>query len=200
MGKSSLSDDSPPAVGMGDEGLVPLVPESTDLEAHPEDSLPVVELEDAPVSDEDDSTGYFSDDEEFLKGDDRVMEQAPTAALLQQMDNVVSYTLKNFENENGRRRSKYALRADPPVFLIESSNGDFAEFVVTRELSAHLEHLFGTVRRGYYGVDAKKKTVTDQGQVRSRVREVTEWCESNPTRASIIAALLILTILTAFLI
>ena len=185
----------------------PLTPAAT----APEDSIPEAELTPEEVEE---MTGlqveevhpptaetYFDDDEEFLRGDDRVLQAEQDAALFQQLDNVVSYNLVNFYGDEGKRRGKYSLRNDPPLFRIESSAGDVAEFVVTRELSEHLAHLFDTVRRGYYGVDAKKKRSGVEGDERGgKISEITHWFESNPRRAAIIVGLLVLSVLTAFLI
>lgn len=145
------------------------------------------------------SEAYFEDDEEFLKGDDAVLSSAEDAALFQQLDHVVAYNLRNFYDEEGKRRSKRSLRHDPPVFRVEDSSGDFAEFVVTRELSAHLAQLFDVVHRGYYGVEGKKGLPGEEREPRSKLQEVTHWVESNPKRSITLASLLVLALLAAFL-
>lgn len=141
---------------------------------------------------------YFDDDKEFLKGDDEILAIAPDSALIQQMENVVSWRLENFYDENGERRGKYSLRADPPIFRVESADGAQAEFILTKKLALTMAETFDTVKRGYYGVDPKRKGSLTQGEAQSKFAEVSSWASAHPVKSMLLVLLFIFVVITAF--
>ena len=53
---------------------------------------------------------------------------------------------------------------NPPQFVIESSDGSSAEFMVTKNLSDQLEKMFGDVHRAYNGIDPTVKKYNSFGE------------------------------------
>lgn len=143
-------------------------------------------------------THALLDDEEFLKGDDEVLVAEQDSALLQQMENVVSWNLENFYGEDGKPRGKYSLRSNPPVFRIEASDGSAAEFVLSKNLALSLAEAFDTVKRGYYGVSPKKKGMLTQEEAVSKPQEWRDWMVQHPVKTVGLIALFILCVITAF--
>lgn len=140
---------------------------------------------------------YFDDDREFLKSEDEILELSPDSGLLEQMENVVSWRIDNFYDEDGKRRSRLGLRSDPPIFRIESSDGATAEFVLTKNLTITLAETFENVKRGYFGVDPKKNSLT-QGEAQSKFAEMQNWATAHPVKAVGLVILLVLFVVTAF--
>lgn len=142
-----------------------------DEEASQNDENLEEELEETP-SENSYKSKIDEDDEELLQGDDNKITEEEAYAIFKQSENAVSWTLLNFYDENGERKSKYKLRADPPVFRLESSDGNYAEFVVTKELASSLSNKFQEIRRGFFGLDKGKDPSDKLSQKNSR-----EWID-----------------------
>lgn len=138
--------------------------------------------------------GYFEDDEDFLRGDSRVLLSEKDGGVLENLENVVTWEVDNFYNEAGKQRGRISLRTDPPIFRIRSSDGDGAEFVLTKELAGDMERVMGDVYRGYFGITAKDKkdrNKLDQDGVRGFMDKVSAEAKEHPVRFAILALFLL---------
>lgn len=145
---------------------------------------------------------YFSDDEQFLSGDDIVISQDESIGIIQQLDGVISWELVNFYNEDGDVRSKASMRNEPPVMRISSSTGDFAEFVVTKDLARTLSDLFSDVHRAYFGVPPKSKNkdkLFSQEGMKNKANDIKEWSSEHPVQTVLLALLVVLVIVSPWL-
>ena len=188
-----------------DHALAELTGQAVDPPSDPrweELALPVETVEEtaAPPAVEDSSLDedYFGDDERFLKSEDKLLSATPSAALIEQEANLVSWRLENFYDEDGKRRSRLSLRADPPIFRVESSDGAAAEFVLTKNLAVSLSETFDAVKRGYYGVDPKRKGSLTQAEAKGKWASATAWMGAHPLKTGVLVLLLLFMALTAF--
>lgn len=134
----------------------------------------------------DQSADYFDDDEEFLKGDDKLIHSDPDIALFKQDEGVVSWELLNFYKENGKPRSKIGLRNDPPVMRISSSSGDTAEFLVTQQFAKSLSHILEDVNRAYFGVSpVKEHNSFSQVGVKNKIRSIGQWMRDHKFKSAV---------------
>lgn len=134
---------------------------------------------------------YFDDDEEFLRGDSKVLLSEKDGGILENLENVVTWEVDNFYNEAGKQRGRYALRTDPPVFRIRSSDGDGAEFILTKDLAGEMERIMGDVYRGYFGITPKEKKKMDQEGMRGYMDKTMEEIKNHPLRTTLIAIFII---------
>lgn len=144
---------------------------------------------------------YFQEDEDILAGDDKVLHRSEALGVYQQLDNVVSWEVANFYDEEGKLRSPRDLRAEPPVFRITSSGGDAAEFVLTQELSRSMEEIFGNVRAGYFGVDKSRprKSPLSQESLRETGQGLLQWAVHNKVKTALMVVLLAFLLVSFFL-
>lgn len=166
--------------------------EVQDLLASAEELAPVGEQEAAPVD-------FLDDDRAFLKGDDAILSVDKEAALIKQMENVISWKLENFYDEEGKRRGKWSLRNDPPILRIENSTGEQVEFVLTQHLTTTLAETFDTVKRGYFNLDGKRKDSLTQQEAKGKIAETVDWFSANPVKGALTLIVLVLCVITAFL-
>ena len=103
-------------------------------------------------------------EEEEPMGDDAVLVDEDALQVVQQMDGVVTCEIKGLYKENGSVHNRIYLRNNPPQFVIESSDGSSAEFMVTKNLSDQLEKMFGDVHRAYNGIDPTVKKYNSFGE------------------------------------
>lgn len=163
----------------------------------------VGEFDESAYDDEKPSTSvdsYF-DDDVILAGDDSVLKKEDDLMIFQQMENVVSWQVVNFLNENGKARGKRSLRNEPPILQISSSDGATAEFVVTNELSASLEKVFGDIRKSYHGIDvaeAKVPTFSQEG-VKLKLGAMVDWVSVNRFKAAMLAVVIVLLFVSAII-
>lgn len=139
---------------------------------------------------------YF-DDDQFLS-EDSVLELSKDSALFQQHENVVSWHLDNFYKEDGTRRNKYSLVTDPPIFRIESPDGQSAEFLVTKNLALTLGELFSNVNRGFNGLDGKKSSLEDDSK-QTTTEKMFNSIKENPARALVTMAAMGIVVVAVFL-
>lgn len=97
-------------------------------------------------------------------GDDAVLVDEDALQVVQQMDGVVTCEIKGLYKENGSVHNRIYLRNNPPQFVIESSDGSSAEFMVTKNLSDQLEKMFGDVHQAYNGIDPTVKKYNSFGE------------------------------------
>ena len=132
------------------------------------------------------------DDALVLKSYDKMLSETDEAALFEQLENVISWKLINFYDENGKRRNKWALKNDPPIFRLESSNESFAEFVLTKELSHSLAKTFDKVHRGYFNLSEKE----EKESTGNKFVDFTNWLVNNPGKTFVLLGILAFVFLT----
>ena len=143
---------------------------------------------------------YFGDDEEFLASADVVIAEEVDMGLFQQADNVISWEIQGFLKDNGNPRNKFALRNDPPIFVLKSSDGREAEFVVTEELSRSLGKLFNGINNAYLGVNSiKKKSDFSQKTMKDKLSHIISWSKMHPVKVTVTSLLVLLFIVPLFL-
>lgn len=125
---------------------------------------------------------YEQDDEEFV-GSDKVIHEEKNLAIVQQMDNVVSWEIVNFYKENGKVPNKFVMRNNPPIFKVASQDGAAAEFLVTKELALTLEKIFSDVGKAYYGIDPTTKKAFSQKSLKEKTNGAVDWVKENPFKA-----------------
>ena len=94
---------------------------------------------------------YFAEDEAFLAGDDRVLDESQKDGVVLQSDNVIRWRVDNLYTKNGNFKHYGMVRANPPVLTIESSGDDEVSFVLSREFASQMESVMKDVRRAYAG-------------------------------------------------
>lgn len=134
---------------------------------------------------------YLDDDEQFLAGDDVVVSESDALSLFKQTDNVVSYEVLNFYDDNGKPRNRLSLRNDPPILHISSSDGQSADFVLTKNFTSGTARMLRDVERAYVGM-SPKKSADEKKTFRSRVDDVKSWAKANKAKAIMLGVLAVL--------
>lgn len=154
------------------------------------------------ILEENDAEEFIDDDELILKSSEgEVLEADNNYALIKQFEHVVSYRLEGFFKENGKPRSARALKTDPPTLILEDSDGNMAEFMVSQELASNFSKLFDSVEKAYYGIDiteVKKKPLTQQ-TIKDSFSKVLEWAKIHPVKAGLLVVILIVLVIGFFL-
>lgn len=134
---------------------------------------------------------YFDDDEEFLRGDDKVIHTDSDIALFKQEEGVISWEIANFYKENGKPRSQRSLRNDPPILKISSSDGVTADFLVTHQFAKSLSFMMNNVSRAYYGVSPteEKKKIT-QSTIKDKISSMGNWIRAHKIKSTIALVLI----------
>lgn len=153
--------------------------------------------EDSVLSAPEAVSDYFDDDAEFLKGDDTVVHEDLSMSIIKQSDTVVSWRVDNLYKEDGSVRRGASMRNDPPVFVVENSDGDFVSFVLTKEFAGQLESVMGDVYRAYFGVSPKRGQRMGEG-AETFFKRLSAWAVDNKVKASIIGGLITIFVLFAF--
>lgn len=135
---------------------------------------------------------YLDDDEEFLLGDDSVIADKDVLGLFKQSDNVISYEVLNFYNENGKPRNRMSLRNDPPVLHISSSNGDTADFILTRNFTKNAAYMLKEVDKAYSGISPQKNKKIDQEEIQGTFKKIVSWAKNNKVKSITLGALIAL--------
>lgn len=188
---STVVDDSSTALDEGPEHSHE--PETEELEPQSTDDEDIDENDEEYISQD-----YFSDDEAFLAGDDKVVHTDTDLSLFKQNDGVVSWEIVNFYKDNGRPRSKFSLRNDPPLMIISSSSGVSAEFILTHNFAKSMAKSLEDVNRGYYGMGpaSEKK---DSSSFQTKIADVKEWILENKVKSAATAIVLGFMVVASFL-
>lgn len=143
-------------------------------------------------NDEITTDSYLDDDEEFLLGDDSVIADKDVLGLFKQSDNVVSYEILNFYNENGKPRNRMSLRNDPPILHISSSNGDTADFILTRNFTKNTASMLKEIDKAYSGISSKKNKKIDQEEIQGFFQKFITWAKENKAKSITLGVLVVL--------
>lgn len=168
-----------------------------DSDVEPDDSE---EFDSQPEEEYTSSSDYF-DDDDFLAAEDRSLHSDQSAGVVQQLENVVSWEVEGFYKEDGKPRNRLVLRQDPPIFKITSSNGDYAEFILTKTLAQDFERIFGDVHNGFYGITPKsdRPSPFSQEGFRSNMEGAKEWVLDNKVKTLMILFVVFVVFGTPFL-
>ncbi len=105
-----------------------------------------------------DPQSVLDDDEEFLKASDSLLEEQENFGIFKQEEGVISWTIMNLFDENGKQYGKRELKLNPPVLVIEeSSSGDRSEMILSKEFALSMSKLLNRVYYGYYGIEKKPR-------------------------------------------
>lgn len=137
-------------------------------------------------------SSYFDDDAAVLKYYDEAVHETTEMAIIKQDENIISWEVDNLFDENGQKRSKFALRNDPPVFKISSGAGDEAQFVVTKELARTMGKLFNDIHRAYHGIEPKEVRRERWDDIEHLPKNIGEWFMRNKVKGTIFILLVIL--------
>lgn len=149
--------------------------------------------EDASVPGSIKADSYFEDDEIAVEqANDEVIYSDELSSIFQQADDVVAVEVKNFYTDNGKPRSRFAMRNDPPVLSIRSGSEQYASFVLTEHFAQYLVSATGNVDRAYQGKEPlllgekEKKPVSFKDSFQRSV----EYIANHPMK-SLLAALVV---------
>jgi len=125
-------------------------------------------LEGSPTKSDD----YFEDDELALSRDE-ILSEDSSSVIAKQQEGVVSWEISGVYDENGKVRSKYALRNSPPLLQVRDSLGNQADFLLTKDLSGSLAKNFDDLHRAYYGIRPRSEMTTREklGEIKSGLRD-----------------------------
>lgn len=152
---------------------------------------------------------YFAEDEAFLAGDDRVLDESQKDGVVLQSDNVIRWRVDNLYTKNGNFKHYGMVRANPPVLTIESSDNDEVSFVLSREFASQMESVMKDVRRAYAGdpflpspPPTRKMSDEDRADRKSWWSRAKTWASEHKVKAGfliVIGGYLALAVSYAFL-
>lgn len=152
---------------------------------------------------------YFAEDEAFLAGDDRVLDESQKDGVVLQSDNVIRWRVDNLYTKNGNFKHYGMVRANPPVLTIESSDNDEVSFVLSREFASQMESVMKDVRRAYAGdpflpspPPTRKMSDEDRASKKSWWSRAKTWASEHKVKAGfliVIGGYLALAVSYAFL-
>lgn len=152
---------------------------------------------------------YFAEDEAFLAGDDRVLDESQKDGVVLQSDNVIRWRVDNLYTKNGNFKHYGMVRANPPVLTIESSDNDEVSFVLSREFASQMESVMKDVRRAYAGdpflpspPPTRKMSDEDRASKKSWWSRAKTWASDHKVKAGfliVIGGYLALAVSYAFL-
>lgn len=131
------------------------------------------------------SDGYFEDDEEWSASSDEILHSDEESVTAKQTDAVVNWDIDSLYTDEGKVRSKRSLKNSPPVLRISNSEGQSAEFVLTKNLSRVLANHLENTSRAYYGIRPKSEM-----SMKDKFSEAKTGLRENMGKAIIIGGLL----------
>lgn len=100
---------------------------------------------------------YFNDDEACLSINEELLNVEDNSVIVKQDDVLVSWSIENLYDDNGKVLSKRELKNSPPILKVVNSNDEEVAFVLTKELSAILANHFENTYRAYFGLRPKSE-------------------------------------------
>lgn len=131
------------------------------------------------------SDRYFEDDEEWSASSDEILHSDEESVTAKQTDAVVNWDIDSLYTDEGKVRSKRSLKNSPPVLRISNSEGQSAEFVLTKNLSRVLANHLENTSRAYYGIRPKSEM-----SMKDKFSEAKTGLRENMGKAIIIGGLL----------
>lgn len=119
-----------------------------------------------------------TDDGTIDRTSDFVLNEEDDSAAVKQDEGILTWEMLGVYNEEGETHRKTYLRENPPILLVESSQGEEVSIILTRELTRTLSKSFGDLEKAYYGHRRSR------GDARGLLGGKTpaEWFAENPLR------------------
>lgn len=187
----SMEDADPSELGVVDAPTKDKNVSSANKSTHVDDS------EEANSEDEESAVSALDDDEKWLRGDDVALSEDDDSAFLKQLDNTVSWRIEGLYNEKGKTRNQLYLRENPPLLIVESGNGEYVSFVLTKELTRTLSTSFDDLKKAYYGSGRKRG---DARTFDDKVKGSVQWAKEEPLKASLTVFLFVSLLVLLFVI
>lgn len=164
-----------------------LTEETADAVGAPQ--APEEELETAATATE----AYFEDDEDFLAGDDRVIDETDALGLFAQDQDVVAWDIEGLYDDDLELLPKSVIRSSPPVLTIKSTSGDTASFILTRGFARHMGEGLKRVESAYFGVDSRNP---EKLTAKERLQRFGDWIKTHPVKTGLAAIVIGLVVYT----
>lgn len=167
------------------------------------DDRDVLDLDDEMIEAHERKASRENDDdkvaeEELFASDDFVLSEDEDAAVIKQLEGTVSWYIDGLYNDNGKTHNSIYLRENPPLFIIESSDGDEASFILTKDLARTFAKTFGDLNKVYYGSRKER----GEKSFDEKVKAMPEWSRENPIKAvvglALVFALFVFLVVSAF--
>ena len=184
---TSVSSDKSSTSKISDEIISSPIESSDEVDSSiseetTEDIEPLSDRE--SIESESASDGYF-DDDEWSESSDEVLHSDEESVTVKQNEAVVTWDIDRLYTEEGKVRSKRSLKNSPPILRISNSQGQSADFVLTKELSRILANHLENTNRAYYGIRPKSEMT-----VKDKLNEAKVGLRENMGKAVIIGGLL----------
>lgn len=138
------------------------------------------------------------EEDEVLLSDDFILSEDDDAAVIKQLEGTVSWYIDGLYNEKGKTHHSLYLKENPPLFIIESSDGSEASFILTKELARTFSKTFGDLNKAYYGSRKER----GEKSFDERIKGIPDWARENPIQAiftfALVFAFFVLLVVTAF--
>lgn len=119
------------------------------------------------------------------KSADFVISEEDDAAVIKQEEGLLTWQILGVYNDEGKTHRGIYLRENPPILLMESSQGEEVSIVLTRDLTRTLSTTFKDLNRAYHG---HRRT---RGESRGILDGDTpvEWFKKHPVRSGVTAVI-----------
>lgn len=118
------------------EDLDDILPKSEEVDSFQE----VLEKSESTTTEE-------SNDKEIDRSEDR--------GLIEQNQSVVAWRIENLYDTDGKMFSPRVLKSNPPSLIVSDGEDNEVAFLLTKNLTMHLNGAFSQVYHAYYGISTK---------------------------------------------
>lgn len=126
-------------------------------------------------------------DNESEEWDDKILDDGRGYAIVKQKSNTLAWKIEGLTNVDGSIKPSHKLKSDPPILVLESSNGDAVQFVLTKELSRSLRDAMDMTYNGFYGVDKTFKPGVNYDENLTSSEKLMKFVEKNVLKLSVTA-------------
>lgn len=139
---------------------------------------------------------YFADDEKFLS-DDTELDLRKDLGIFKQDNAIVTWGITNLYDGSDDFRKKRNIRRDPPVLRISSSDGDEAQFILTKDFTKSLKNALGSVEKAYNGLSDSKGSSTSDAKLKEKFEEIKTWVSENKIKTGVIGLLIVFVVVSS---
>lgn len=132
-------------------------------------------------------------------GDDIILSSDPELAVFKQLSNTVMWKIDGLYKDNGELYSSKYLKKNPPIFVIENSDGSTAELLITKNLSFSLREAFDRIYRGYYGVSKKERKIVDPQTGEIEKTSFQDYIKDNPLKVGFVVLAIVMVLVMLFI-
>lgn len=90
--------------------------------------------------------------EEF---NDKEIDRSEDRGLIEQNQSVVAWRIENLYDTDGKMFSPRVLKSNPPSLIVSDGEDNEVAFLLTKNLTMHLNGAFSQVYHAYYGISTK---------------------------------------------